>query len=1272
MSIFDEFTRQYELQKTLRFELKPVGETNVFLEKDKVIKRDKLIKDKYENVKPFLDKLHRKFVTEALQNIHIEGLDKYEKFYKEYKKGNKTVKQLEKEEKKLRKQFDEFYKSEALEWQERYNGISFKKKNIEFLFEEGVFELMKYLYRDDEGAWIGDGEMQESLFDGWKGFKGYFDKFFETRKNFYETANSKASAIATRAVDQNLRRLMDNIFLYNSIKEKVDFSKVENNFNIKLDEYFQAGNYSKLLVQHGIDEFNKIIGGESFESGEKLQGMNELINEYRQKTGEKIDLFKRLDKQILSETENTFYIDIIDKDNFEERFTEYLKESHSKLTILKNTVEGWLIEEYEKYDLGKIYLSKKGVETLLRKHVVDSRKVIIEFGEYFHANLDKLKKDAEGNYKLPTCVSIKSVCDFLELNSELILWKDKYKDMEVGSRYILLEILGQEFMELFNELDEVYEKLKKVEDNLKKEKLLIKRYADVARWLYSMGMYFYHDDILEIDTDFLYKFDAFKEDSYEVFIGTYNKLRNYLTKKPESDAEKWRLNFENSTLGNGWDKSKERDNNLIILRRENFYYLGVIKNENSGIFSDKYKREFIHETDNGCYEKMIYKYFPGAAKGIPKGSTQLNYVKDHFQNSHDDIVLENERFIKPLIIDKEIFELNNIKYNPETLEISDDGVKKFQKKFFEKVKDKKIYYEALAKWIDYCKLFLENYASTSIYDWSSLKDTNQYEYLKEFYEDVDNCTYLVDFENISCEYINKKVEQGELYLFQIYNKDFSEYSTGKNNLHTDYFLSLFSEENKKNGYVTKLNGNAELFFRPKVLEKKKEKRNLNKDVIEKKRYTEDKIFFHVTISLNRGKNDVYGFNKRMNEFIAQNKNVNVIGLDRGEKHLVYYSVVDSEGKQIDGGSLNTINGHNYFEDLSKRAEERREERQNWQAVQGIKDLKRGYISQVVNKIAELAIEHDAIVVMENLNMRFKQIRGGIEKSVYQQLEKALIDKLGYLVFKDVKDSNKAGHYLKAYQLSAPFESFQQMGMQTGCIYYVSAAYTSKVDPLTGWRPHLYLKYKNAKKAKDEILQFDSIRYNSDTNRFEFTYDIKKFLKSSKNYSNKTKWTICSSVERYRWNRNKNENKGGYEYYEDVTNNLKDLFEEFNVAYKDYDILEQIEGLDTKGNEKLFKSFIFYFGLINQIRNTNEDADGNDNDYILSPVEPFFDSRQSEEFGKNLPKNGDENGAYNVARKGVLTVKKITDFYDIHGSCEKLKYKDMYISGIDWDDYICSA
>jgi CRISPR-associated protein Cpf1 len=335
----------------------------------------------------------------------------------------------------------------------------------------------------------------------------------------------------------------------------------------------------------------------------------------------------------------------------------------------------------------------------------------------------------------------------------------------------------------------------------------------------------------------------------------------------------------------------------------------------------------------------------------------------------------------------------------------------------------------------------------------------------------------------------------------------------------------------------------------------------------------------------------------------------------------------------------------------------------------------GYISQVVHKLADLIIKHNAIIVFEDLNMRFKQIRGGIEKSIYQQLEKALIDKLNFLVNKKEINPEKAGHLLKAYQLTAPFTTFQEMGKQTGIIFYTTASYTSKIDPATGWRPNLYLRKGNAELNKKNILTFSKIEFAN--NRFEFTYDLKKFIQDKDaKFPEKTEWTVCSSVERFRWNRNLNNNKGGYEHYKDLTDEFKKLFQYFNFDIS-VDILAQVENLETKGNEKFFDNFIFFFQLVCQIRNTQQEKEGNENDFILSPVEPFFDSRKTENFEKEfgvLPKNGDENGSYNIARKGILILQKIKNWEKENQKLEKLgkkikKFPELFVSNSEWDNFV---
>ena len=266
--------------------------------------------------------------------------------------------------------------------------------------------------------------------------------------------------------------------------------------------------------------------------------------------------------------------------------------------------------------------------------------------------------------------------------------------------------------------------------------------------------------------------------------------------------------------------------------------------------------------------------------------------------------------------------------------------------------------------------------------------------------------------------------------------------------------------------------------------------------------------------------------------------------------------------------------------------------------------------------------------------------------------------------------------MKAYQLTVPVDSLKEIWKQTWVIFYTEAAYTSKIDPITGWRPNLYLKKNNSKINKENILKFDNIIFNSKENRFEFTYDLKKFLWKDAKFPEKTIWTVCSCVERFKWNKFLANNLWDYDHYEDLTDwkllnralkewefsNFKELFKKYLIDIN-WNILEQIKNLDTKNNERFFSEFIHLFSLICQIRNTNQKEKWDENDFILSPVEPFFDSRKSEKFWKNLPKNGDENWAFNIARKGLIILNRIS---------QNPEKADLLILNADWDNFVRNA
>lgn len=107
-----------------------------------------------------------------------------------------------------------------------------------------------------------------------------------------------------------------------------------------------------------------------------------------------------------------------------------------------------------------------------------------------------------------------------------------------------------------------------------------------------------------------------------------NNLRNYVTKKPYS-LEKVKLNFYKSTLLDGWDKNKEKDNLGIILKKEDLYYLGIMNRNYNKIIDDAPEGNADEE-----YQKMEYKLLPLPNQMLPK----VFFLRKESMNSHQAVL----------------------------------------------------------------------------------------------------------------------------------------------------------------------------------------------------------------------------------------------------------------------------------------------------------------------------------------------------------------------------------------------------------------------------------------------------------------------------------------------------------------------------------------------------------------------------------------------------------------------------------------------------------
>ena len=295
------------------------------------------------------------------------------------------------------------------------------------------------------------------------------------------------------------------------------------------------------------------------------------------------------------------------------------------------------------------------------------------------------------------------------------------------------------------------------------------------------------------------------------------------------------------------------------------------------------------------------------------------------------------------------------------------------------------------------------------------------------------------------------------------------------------------------------------------------------------------------------------------------------------------------------------------------------------------------------------VEYNAIIVLEDLNLGFMRGRQKVEMSVYQKFEKMLIDKLNYLADKK-KDPEELGGVLKAYQLANKFESFKKMGKQSGFLFYTQAWNTSKIDPVTGFVNLFDTHYENILKSKNFFSKFDLIKYNSDKDWFEFSFNYNNF--TTKAEGTKTKWTLCTFGNRIISFRNPDNNMQWDGKEINLTEEFKLFFEKFGININS-DLHTEILKQDKKD---FFEGLLHLLKLTLQMRNSKTRTDI---DYMQSPVSDengvFYNSNKC---GKSLPENADANGAYNIARKGLMIIDKIN-------KSDNLNKIDLTISNKEW-------
>ena len=83
MANFSKFCGLYQLSKTLRFELKPIGKTKENIEKNGILERDSERATAYKAVKKVIDEYHKSFIELKLADLVLMQ-NQLEEFYMLY------------------------------------------------------------------------------------------------------------------------------------------------------------------------------------------------------------------------------------------------------------------------------------------------------------------------------------------------------------------------------------------------------------------------------------------------------------------------------------------------------------------------------------------------------------------------------------------------------------------------------------------------------------------------------------------------------------------------------------------------------------------------------------------------------------------------------------------------------------------------------------------------------------------------------------------------------------------------------------------------------------------------------------------------------------------------------------------------------------------------------------------------------------------------------------------------------------------------------------
>ncbi len=1119
-----------------------------------------------------------------------------------------------------------------------------------------LIKLLKDCYKNDKAA--------KDVLADINGHSGYIDSFVKNRE-FIFSSDYKIGSIAYRLLEQNFPKYCLNITIYNELKSHDGVSEkikeLESELGYSVGDYFVPENYAMVATQAGIDKYNTIIGGFTTSDNKKIKGLNELGNEYNQtlkdnsgKTGKKIRKMLPLFKQILETASTTsFVIEKFTSDSEVFNAIDCAYDSFVEAVLNPNT--GLPIDVFckrlSRYNMSHVYVKANGISSISMGLYSDWSKIDNALSEYYDIEhprgskktLEKYNKEKEKHFKNVKKYSI----EYLNKVSEAIIG-DNYIPVESYFYDKVVETLAkiETPLRIYKAIDrDKYLDGKSIKTN-DNDKGIIKKFLDsLCNVRRVMAPLYATTDSKDADGDFFNEFDRI----YTVLrdINTlYNRVRAYVTGKIFIQNSV-RVDFGYQNLLDGFAKSKEETNHNIIFKNGNSFYLGIYVGP-AGVYK-QLEKELSESTNRDGWQRFVYNQIPNAAKTIT-GSCFADGNIEKWKKAGapcppDFVVAAYKREKKKNDEDKEY----KRQYTDEELR----GMIEWYCEYFNNAES---YQE-----ICHCKL-----------------NPDEYKTIKDVCNAIEEkCGYRTWFDDIDGEVIRKFVKNGQMYLFQIYNRNFSDDNNCIDTIYTLLLREVLQDADSSS--LFRLRGASKITYRPAadidpediIVHKagvpipNKNPLNPRKfaiypyDIIKNKRFLTPQFTIHMTIGINPNKKiATKDLNYKIWELIRNSDKYYVLGIDRGERNLIYVTLINQDGEIVKEESWNIIDdGRNKF-DYHRKLEDAKKHNiiaaDGWGNIEKTKEIKDGYMSAVLGEIVKMIDNLDApmIIAAEKLDTAFINKRRGIENQVYEQFGKALMNKLQYIVNRK-KGVDELGGFHYGVQLANAYNSLDTAQMwQNGILFFVPAAYTSKIDPMTGFASRFKTKYVNMDTSRKLISSFDRIYFSNADNMYAFDFDYRNFGVTD-DYRNT--WTVWTNGSRTKYNRSEKKVR-----WINLTNEWNRLFADYGINTAVYDLRDQM--VEVKDAD-FYKRFNDLFYAVVQMRNSDDSLNI---DEIISPVKNadgmFFVSGQF----AGCPKTADGNGSYNIAKKAAWALKNIIDADFSEGV--NMKNVKTSITSAEWFEY----